>query len=362
MADILNVEWNNHVPTFFHMLSVLRTMEKYTDATLTCDGRFYGVHKLVLASCSDYFMNIFEKTPCKHPVIVLKDIKANEMEALLNYMYNGVVSVAQRDLSKFVAAAELLQIKGLAAPDEPPTAKGRAGLSLLPVCNTSVPVRTNVETEVHPPDTTQNATRNPTPEKRTEKGNEDDVIVISDVEEVAQQEDRNSCHSHVKVLCNQHVEEEDEEIDVVRIVEDDPQTSDGNLTQRRNSSGKENVDEARLSDGDDDAMSEQQLRPEMVAKKKSDNNLSPNKKTPGKSRKWDWSKCCLCQGDGGYLQQSVKGLRHLATQLPLFHALGETSPLPVEDFKELCLHNISHIQDWDGLHKHAITVLNHHNA
>lgn len=88
--------------------------------TLACDGRFYPVHKFVLSTCSEYFEKMFEHTPCKHPVIVLKDIKPDELEALLSYMYAGVVSVAQNDLARLIKAAELLQIKGLAVPDEPP--------------------------------------------------------------------------------------------------------------------------------------------------------------------------------------------------------------------------------------------------
>ncbi|XP_066970811.1 protein jim lovell-like isoform X5 [Macrobrachium rosenbergii] len=124
MADgMLSLAWNNHSSTFCHMLSNLREMEKYTDATVACEGKFYGVHKLVLASCSDYFFKMFEETPCKHPVVVLKDIHGKEIEALLSYMYDGVVSVAQSDLARLINAAEVLQIKGLAVPDEPP--KGR---------------------------------------------------------------------------------------------------------------------------------------------------------------------------------------------------------------------------------------------
>lgn len=95
--------------------------ERYTDVTLACDNRFYPVHKLVLSTCSEYFEKMFEHTPCKHPVVVLKDIKSDELEALLSYMYAGVVSVAQNDLARLIKAAELLQIKGLAVPDEPPS-------------------------------------------------------------------------------------------------------------------------------------------------------------------------------------------------------------------------------------------------
>lgn len=67
---------------------------------------------------------MFDNTPCKHPVIVLKDVLPDELEALLSYMYDGVVSVAQNDLARLIKAAELLRIKGLAVPDEPPKPEG----------------------------------------------------------------------------------------------------------------------------------------------------------------------------------------------------------------------------------------------
>ena len=93
---------------------------------MSCDGKFYQVHKLVLSTCSEYFEQIFENTPCKHPVIVLRDVHSQELESLLNYMYKGVVSVAQNDLSRLIKVAELLQIKGLAVPDEPPPSSSKS--------------------------------------------------------------------------------------------------------------------------------------------------------------------------------------------------------------------------------------------
>ena len=86
--------------------------------TLACDGKFYKVHKLVLSTCSEYFEQMFEETQCKHPVIVLKDIRSEELESLLSYMYVGEVNVVQEKLSGLIKAAECLRIKGLAVPDE----------------------------------------------------------------------------------------------------------------------------------------------------------------------------------------------------------------------------------------------------
>ncbi|XP_042233587.1 protein jim lovell-like isoform X11 [Homarus americanus] len=121
MGDgLLSLSWNNHKATFCHILSTLREKERYTDVTLACEGKFYPVHKLVLSTCSEYFESMFEQTPCKHPVVVLKDVKPEELEALLSYMYAGVVNVAQNDLARLIKVAELLQVKGLAVPDEPP--------------------------------------------------------------------------------------------------------------------------------------------------------------------------------------------------------------------------------------------------
>ncbi|KAA0186572.1 hypothetical protein HAZT_HAZT004257 [Hyalella azteca] len=63
---------------------------------------------------------MFERTQCKHPVIVLKDINSEDLEALLNYMYVGEVNVVQEKLAGLIKAAECLKIKGLAVPDEDP--------------------------------------------------------------------------------------------------------------------------------------------------------------------------------------------------------------------------------------------------
>ncbi|XP_045112607.1 protein tramtrack, beta isoform-like isoform X1 [Portunus trituberculatus] len=127
MADgMLSLSWNNHSTTFSHTLAALRAKERYTDVTLACEGKFYQVHKLVLSTCSEYFENMFDHTPCKHPVIVLSEIHREELEALLSYMYAGYVNVAENSLARLIKVAELLEVKGLAVPDEPPSSGKRA--------------------------------------------------------------------------------------------------------------------------------------------------------------------------------------------------------------------------------------------
>lgn len=60
-------------------------------------------------------------------MVVLKDVTRPEVEALLTYMYIGEVNVLQENLPGLLKAAECLQIKGLAVPDDVTSASsGRA--------------------------------------------------------------------------------------------------------------------------------------------------------------------------------------------------------------------------------------------
>nr|XP_053645657.1 broad-complex core protein isoforms 1/2/3/4/5-like [Cherax quadricarinatus]XP_053645658.1 broad-complex core protein isoforms 1/2/3/4/5-like [Cherax quadricarinatus] len=125
---LLSLKWNNHKSTFFHVLSILREKHTYTDVTLACEGRLYPAHKFVLSTCSEYFSDIFTSTSGNNIVIVLKDVRRQDLEYLLDYMYLGQVDVAQSELSSLIKTAECLRIKGLAIPDDEPQQTSRRGL------------------------------------------------------------------------------------------------------------------------------------------------------------------------------------------------------------------------------------------
>ncbi|XP_045112832.1 chorion transcription factor Cf2-like isoform X2 [Portunus trituberculatus] len=165
MADgLLSLSWNNHMSTFSHMLSDVRDVARYTDVTLACDGKFYPAHKLVLSTCSDYFLKMFEITSCKHPVIIIRDVKSKNMEALLNYMYAGVVNVSQSDLPQLIKAAELLEIKGLAVADEPPSDSKRPAQTIdTPVDRSSPNPKRPKQDEKRLPDQAEMLINSPTP-------------------------------------------------------------------------------------------------------------------------------------------------------------------------------------------------------
>ena len=87
--------------------------------------------------CVSYFLCL-QENPCQHPIIVLRDIKYEDVNSLLHFMYNGEVNVAQDSLNSFLKCAESLRVRGLTdeessrvsavpAPGPGPGQHGRGG-------------------------------------------------------------------------------------------------------------------------------------------------------------------------------------------------------------------------------------------
>ncbi|KAK7071946.1 hypothetical protein SK128_025552 [Halocaridina rubra] len=112
-ADQFLLTWNNHRSNFAEVFTQLRVQDQLVDVTLLCDGGSYPAHRLVLAACSPYFHQLFTRLPTTHPIIYLRDVKQAELEALLEFIYRGEVSVANSELTGLIKIAESLRIKGL---------------------------------------------------------------------------------------------------------------------------------------------------------------------------------------------------------------------------------------------------------
>eukprot|EP00092_Neocalanus_flemingeri_P017174 GFUD01018574.1.p1 GENE.GFUD01018574.1~~GFUD01018574.1.p1 ORF type:complete len:493 (-),score=56.65 GFUD01018574.1:1890-3368(-) len=121
------LRWNNHQHNLLSVFEDLLNHEAFVDVTIACDGLNLKAHKMVLSACSPYFQSMFYNTPDKHPVVFLKDVRYDEMKALLEFMYRGEVSVDQENLSSLLKVAEGLKIKGLADVNE-----SQSGMSAPP--------------------------------------------------------------------------------------------------------------------------------------------------------------------------------------------------------------------------------------
>jgi broad-like protein len=92
----------------------LRQEDDLFDVTLVCnDGKQLDAHKLILSACSPLLRQMLSKSKHPHPFVFMPGMKNKELEAVLNFLYNGEVSVDQEDIAGFLSISQLLQIKGL---------------------------------------------------------------------------------------------------------------------------------------------------------------------------------------------------------------------------------------------------------
>ncbi|XP_046401259.1 protein bric-a-brac 2-like [Ischnura elegans] len=108
------LQWNNFHCNLSSGFENLFKNEDLVDVTLACDGKFIQAHKIILSICSEYFRSLFKVNPCKHPIVILKDVNYNDLVSILKFMYCGKVNVRQEDLPRFLEMAEMLKINGLA--------------------------------------------------------------------------------------------------------------------------------------------------------------------------------------------------------------------------------------------------------
>ncbi|XP_067008553.1 broad-complex core protein isoforms 1/2/3/4/5 isoform X3 [Anabrus simplex] len=119
-AEHFSLRWNNFHSNMSTGFQALLQEEDMVDVTLAASGEFVHAHKIVLSVCSPYFKLLFKANPCKHPIVILKDVCHKDLVDILQFMYQGEVNVRQEDLATFLKTAEMLQVKGLTGRDSPP--------------------------------------------------------------------------------------------------------------------------------------------------------------------------------------------------------------------------------------------------
>ncbi|XP_026314466.1 zinc finger protein chinmo [Hyposmocoma kahamanoa] len=110
------LKWNSFGSNLATSFANLWNSESLADVTLYCEGRTFKAHKVILAACSKHFQELFDSAPPSHAgacYVILEATSADNMQALLEFMYKGEVHVSQDALSSFLKSGENLQVKGL---------------------------------------------------------------------------------------------------------------------------------------------------------------------------------------------------------------------------------------------------------
>ena len=83
-----SLRWNNYENNLCLVLESMLKRGALVDVTLSCEGTSLKVHRAILSACSPYFEELFIQTDHSHPIVILKDVKAEELQALIDVNYH----------------------------------------------------------------------------------------------------------------------------------------------------------------------------------------------------------------------------------------------------------------------------------
>ena len=116
MSEKFNLKWNDFNVNVSKSFGRLRNEEYLHDVTLVGDDYTQiSAHKLVLSACSEYFQQAFKRNDKiqSHTLLCLEGLSKQDLDNVLDYMYNGEVSIYQENLNRFLAVAQRLKLEGL---------------------------------------------------------------------------------------------------------------------------------------------------------------------------------------------------------------------------------------------------------
>jgi len=120
-GEELCLRWNDFESILSRSFCEMRDESDFFDVRIACFDdksvmKTIPAHRVVLSACSPVFKELLRAIgtgDSKGPLIFLRGISYHEIEAVLEFMYNGQTKVQQTELDAFLAAAEELKIKGL---------------------------------------------------------------------------------------------------------------------------------------------------------------------------------------------------------------------------------------------------------
>ena len=119
-SEKLCLKWNDFQENLNSAFGGFRNGKEFSDVTLACeDGTQIETHKVILASSSPFFMEILKRNKHPHPLIYMRGIKAEELVAIVDFLYFGEANVNQENLDAFLGLAEELKLKGLTGSAKP---------------------------------------------------------------------------------------------------------------------------------------------------------------------------------------------------------------------------------------------------
>ena len=116
------LKWNDFQSNVSKSFQSLRNKDDFSDVTLVGDDfKQIAAHKIILSTCSVYFNNILKNVANqKHPILCLEGMSFEDIEKVMDYIYNGELKIYQDDIDRFLVVGQRLGLEGLVGMAETP--------------------------------------------------------------------------------------------------------------------------------------------------------------------------------------------------------------------------------------------------
>ena len=120
MQKNVTIDWYDFQNNIVDKLKYYVGQTEFADVTLvTKDNKKISAHKIILCSGSTFFRGLFARdNGHPNPLLYLRGVEADVLEAVLQFLYLGQAQVRQQDVQEFIATAEDLGVEGLVKNNE----------------------------------------------------------------------------------------------------------------------------------------------------------------------------------------------------------------------------------------------------
>ena len=106
-----NLKWQTHTDHVREMLCSMMISEELTDVTIVSEDKIqFKAHRVVLSACSPFFQDIIKGNLLANSFIYLRGIQSIEIEAILQFIYQGETTLNQDRMNEFLNVAKSLEI------------------------------------------------------------------------------------------------------------------------------------------------------------------------------------------------------------------------------------------------------------
>ena len=118
MAEQVSIKWNEFEANIVSTYKDLMRNIDFSDVTLVCENnQQIEAHRVILSACSPFFRSMLLSSKHSHPMIYMRGVNAKDLVAIVDYVYHGEAEVCKKDLDRFLALADSLQLKGLSGSE-----------------------------------------------------------------------------------------------------------------------------------------------------------------------------------------------------------------------------------------------------